>query len=70
MPNYGIFTNFVFCRFYLKKEKIIAGKKRKRAIVAVSVGAEFWVSQKTSKKMEKELCHDNISFVATQKSKY
>ena len=67
MPNYGIFTNFVFCRFNFKREKNLVEKKRKRAIAAVSVATEFCVSQQTFKQMAKELCHDNISPVATQK---
>ena len=70
MQNYGIFTNFVFCRFLFKNEKIIAGKKRKRAIAAIFTTIEFCVSQQTSKQIEKELGHDNISFFATQRSEY
>ena len=70
MQNYGLFTNFVFCRFEFKKEKISARKKRKRAIAAVYVAIEFCVLRKMSKKMAKETCHDNISSVVTQRTEY
>ena len=30
MPNYGIFTNFIFCMYYLKKERKQVEKKQKR----------------------------------------
>ena len=59
-----------FAGFYSKKRKFPTGKKRKRAIAAISVATEFCVWQQTPKQMEKELSHDNISFIATQRSKY
>ena len=70
MPNYRLFTNFVFCRFLFKNEKISARKKRKIAITAVYVTTEFCVSRQTSKQMAKEICHDNISSIATQRAEY
>ena len=70
MPNYGLFTNFVFHRFSSKKEKISVRKKRKRTIAAVSVATEFYVSRKTFKQMAKEICHNNISYIATQRIEY
>ena len=60
----------MFCRFLFKKEKISVRKKRKRAIAAVYVAIEFFVPRQTSKQMAKEICHDNISFVATQRTLY
>ena len=70
MPNYGLFTNFVFCRFKFKKEKISERKKRTRANAAVFVITEFCVSRLTSKQMAKEICHDNISSIAIQRAEY
>ena len=48
-----------FAGFNSKMRKIPVGKKRKRAIVVVSVTTKFFVSQQTSKQMEEELDHDN-----------
>ena len=59
-----------FVGFNSKRRKIPVGNKRKRPIVAVSIVIEFCVSQQTFKQMEKELGHDNISFVATQRFEY
>ena len=53
-----------------KKKKIPARKKRKRAIAAFYVATELCVSRQMSKQIAKEFCHDNNSFVATQKSEY
>ena len=36
----------------------------------VYVATEFSVSRKTFKKMAKEICHDNLSSVATQRTEY
>ena len=52
------------------KRRISTRKKRKRAITAVYVAKELCVLQQTSKQMVKEICHDNISSVATQKTEY
>ena len=38
MPNYGIFANFVFCRFKLKKE-IIPHKISKKVVIAAFFAA-------------------------------
>ena len=65
MPNYEIFTNFVFCRSYFKKERFPAIKKRKTENAVVSVAIEFGVSRQTSKQMARELCRNNIFCVAT-----
>ena len=47
-----------------------ARKKRKRAIAAIYVAIEFCVSRQMSKKMAKEIFHDNISSVTTQRTEY
>ena len=56
--------------FNSKNEKIPERKKRKREISIVYVATEFSMSRQTSKKIAKELCQDNISYVATQKYEY
>ena len=53
-----------------KRKKIPAGKKRKGATVEISIATEFCMSQQTSKQIEKELGHENISFIATQRPEY
>ena len=58
-----------FVGFNLKK-RILARKKIKRAITVVSVATKFCVSRQTSKQMANEICHDNISSVATQMTEY
>ena len=59
-----------FTGFNSKAKKFQKKKKIKRAIAAVYVTTEFCVSRKKSKQIAKELCHDSISSVATQRSKY
>ena len=59
-----------FAGFNSKRRKLEQERREKRAIAAVFATTEFCVSQQTSKKIEKELGHDNVSFVATQRSKY
>ena len=56
----------MFCRSEFKKERFPEKKKRKTAIVTVSVTIEFGVSRKKSKQMAGELCRNNILCVATQ----
>ena len=63
-------SNQCFIGFNSKRRNFPTGKRRKRAIAAISVVTEFCVSQQTSKQMAKKLSHDNISFVITQRSEY
>ena len=45
-------------------------ERRERAIAAVYVVTKFCASRQTSKQMVKEIYHDNISSVATQRTEY
>ena len=54
-----------FSGFNSKKEKLPVRKKKKRATRVVSVAIEFCMSRQTSKKMERELCHEKRQRVAT-----
>ena len=51
MPNYEIFTNFMFCRCYLKKESKQSEKKQKKNVENAAV----FVATKNSSR-PKELC--------------
>ena len=64
MPNYGLFTNFVFLQVLIQKGENFSKKEEKRAI------AELCVSRQTSKQMAKEIGHENISSIATQRTEY
>ena len=52
------------------KMRISARNKIKIAIAAVYVTTEFCVSRHMSRKMTKEICHNNIPSVATQRTEY
>ena len=65
MPNYGLFTNFVFCKSSFKKERFPIRKKRKTAIAAVSVTIDFLGCDKHLSKW-RENCVTKIFFVSQQ----
>ena len=67
MPNYGVFTNFIFCRCYLKKERKQAEKKQKKVEnVAVFIATYFlYVTTQNSSRL-KELCCSQQLNVATK----
>ena len=59
-----------FAGFYLKRRKFKQERREKKEIVAVYVATDFCVSRQTFKQMAKEICHDNISSIATQRTEY
>ena len=59
-----------FAGFNLKRRKFKQERREKRAIVKVYVAIDFSVSRQNFKQMAKEICHDNLSSVATQRTEY
>ena len=63
-------STLCFEGFNLKMRKFKQERREKIAIAEVDVAIEFSVSRQTFKKMAKEICHDNLSSVATQRTEY
>ena len=64
MPNYGIFTNFVFCRYLFKKERFPTRENIKTTIATVYVATEICVSRQISSNHQRN--HVAITFTVSQ----
>ena len=66
MTNYGIFTDFVFCRFELKKEIIPAEKKKKSGKCKIPCRDIVFVYRDRTSSTPEELCRSQQMYVTTK----
>ena len=66
MLNYVIFTNFVFCRFSLKKKIILAENKKKNGKYSILFQHIVFMCRDRISSKPEELSHSQKLYVATK----